>query len=120
MYVVNIVVAGGFGVMWLVAPDTIASMVGATAEIPMWAAGYAYCFMISLAVFAVFGLRSPLKFSSALLVQATTKILWILAVFLPAIVAGTAPSWALMLTGLFVVWVIGDFIVIPWRHFLAK
>lgn len=121
MYVANIFVAGGFGLAFLIAPSAVASAgIAGPVEESLWAAGYAYSFMVTLAVCAALGLRSPLKFSATLLVQAATKIIWTLAIIVPRLAGGSLPSWAIGMTALFVVWAVGDIIAIPWRHFLTK
>jgi hypothetical protein len=120
MYVGNIFFAGAMGIGYLISPSTMASVLGGPSGETLWAAGYAYSYMTALGIFAVLGLRSPLKFSATLLLQATGKIIWIAAVFVPALAAGSAPSWTFIFTGLFVVWIIGDLIAVPWRHFFTK
>jgi hypothetical protein len=120
MYIANIFVAGGLGLAFIISPSAIASLFGATAEVSMWAAGYAYSFMVAIAFFALLGLRSPLKFSMILLVQAATKIIWIFAVFVPALLSGSTPSWTIMLLVLFVLWATGDLVVTPWHHFVQQ
>jgi hypothetical protein len=120
MYVINIVLAAGFGIAYLISPGTMSSVLGVPNVEPLWAAGYAYSYMIALGIFGVLGLRSPLKFSASLLLQATGKIVWIAAVLTPAVAAGSVPTWALMLTGMFALWIVGDLVAVPWRHFIAK
>jgi len=120
MYVINIVLAMGMGIIYLVSPSTMSSTLGVPLEDPMWASGYAYSYMVALGVIGLLGLRSPLKFAVSLLLQATGKIVWIIAVFVPALASGSAPSWGYELVLLFVLWIIGDLIAIPWRHFLSK
>ena len=120
MYVINIVLAMGMGLVYLVSPSTWSSLLGVPKVDPMWAAGYAYSYMVALGIIGLFGMLSPLKFSASLLLQATGKIVWILAVFVPALVGGSATSWSYELTLLFVFWIMGDLIATPWRHFLSK
>ena len=120
MFAGNIVFAGAMGLMFLFAPDSIYSLFGATAVDSMWAAGYAYSFMVALGIFAVLGLRSPIKFSAVLLVQAATKLIWILAIAIPALVVGTLPTYGLVLAVVFAVWAICDMLVVPLRHMFVK
>jgi hypothetical protein len=120
MYVCNIFLAGSLGLAFLLVPDSIYTLFGAATTDSMWAAGYTYSFMVAIGVFAVLGLRSPLKFSAVLLVQAATKIIWILAIAVPGLVAGTLPTYALALIGVFGVWAVCDILVVPLRHLFAK
>jgi len=119
-YAVNIMGAGAIGLALLVAPSAMYSFLGAEVVDSMWAAGYAYSYMFCLGVFCVLGLRSPLKFSAVLLLQASVKILWILAIVVPTLMAGPLHSYAVRFCGLFVLTIAGDLIAVPWRHFLAK
>lgn len=120
MYAVNIVGAGAIGLALLVAPSAMYSFLGAEFVDSMWAAGYAYSYMLCLGVFCVLGLRSPLKFSSVLLLQASVKILWILAIVVPALMAGPLPSYAVGFCGLFVLTIAGDLIACSLASFLSK
>jgi hypothetical protein len=120
MYVVNIIGAMGLGIVYLVSPSTVSSLMGVPNLDPMWSPGYAYSYMVALGVIGLLGLRSPLKFSASLLLQAIGKIIWIIAVFAPALVSNSVPSWSYEITILFVFWIIGDLIAIPWRNFMSK
>jgi hypothetical protein len=120
MYVVNIVGAMGLGIVYLISPSTMSSLLGVPNLDPMWSPGYAYSYMVALGVIGLLGLRSPLKFAASLLLQAIGKILWIVAVFAPALVGGTVPQWGYEITMLFVLWILGDLIATPWRYFKSK
>jgi hypothetical protein len=120
MFALTVFFAGVQGVAYLTVPNLVASLFGAPVAEVVWAAGYAYSYLVAQAIIAVLGLRSPLKFSPVLLVQATTKIVWIFAVAVPGLVAGTLSSFALALCVINALWVIGDILVMPFRYFLAK
>ena len=119
MFAVNIVAAGAIGLAFLIMPSTVYSFFSAKAVDSMWAAGYAYCTMVGIGVFAILGLRSPLKFSVVLLLQAAVKAIWILAIAVPSLVAGTMPSYAVALCIMFAFMIAGDLIAVPYRHLLA-
>jgi hypothetical protein len=120
MYVVNIVGAMGLGIVYLISPSTVSSLMGVPNLNPMWSPGYAYSYMVALGVIGLLGLRSPLKFATSLLLQAIGKIVWIVAVFAPALVGGSVPQWGYEITMLFVFWILGDLIATPWRYFKSK
>jgi hypothetical protein len=120
MYVVNIVGAMGLGVVYLISPSTMSSLMGVPNLDPMWSPGYAYSYMVALGAIGLLGLRSPLKFAASLLLQAIGKIVWIVAVFAPALVGGSVPQWGYEITMLFVLWIIGDLIATPLRYFKSK
>jgi hypothetical protein len=120
MYVVNIVGAMGLGIVYLISPSTMSSLLGVPNLDPMWSPGYAYSYMVALGVIGLLGLLSPLKFAASLLLQAIGKIVWIVAVFAPALVGGTVSQWGYEITMLFVFWILGDLIATPWRYFKSK
>jgi hypothetical protein len=120
MYIVNIVGAMGLGIVYLVSPSTVSSIMGVPNLDPMWSPGYAYSYMVALGIIGIIGLRSPLKFAASLLLQAIGKIVWIIAVFAPALVGGIVPSWGYEITMLFVFWILGDLIATPLRYFKSK
>ncbi len=120
MYVVNIIGAMGLGIIYLAAPATVSSLMGVPNLDPMWAPGYAYSYMVALGIIGLLGLRSPLKFAASLLLQAIGKIVWIIAVFAPALASGSVQMWGYEITLLFVLWIIGDLVAVPWRYFISK
>jgi len=120
MYIVNIVGAMGLGIIYLVSPATLSSIMGVPNLDPMWSPGYAYSYMVALGIIGLLGLRSPLKFAVSLLLQAIGKIVWIAAVFLPALINGSVPPWGYEITLLFVFWILGDLIVTPWKYMMSK
>ncbi len=120
MYITNIVLAGGLGLACLIAPSAVASFFGVPQEGGLWAAGYAYSYMVGLGIFGLLGLRSPMKFSGILLLQATGKIIWIIAIALPGIVGGTLQPFTGVIAVMFAFWAFGDLLAVPFHHFLAK
>jgi hypothetical protein len=119
MFAVNIVVALGFGIGLLFMPIQMYSMVGNSSQEVIWST-YGASYMVAIGLLAIAGLRSPVKFSFVLLVQAIAKTAWILAVIVPALVAGTLPYYGAILGATFVLFIVGDVAVIPWRHIMAK
>jgi hypothetical protein len=77
--------------------------------------GVAYSFWAAFSVLAALGLRYPLKMLPLLFLQLFYKCVWLLAVALPLASAGRPST----LTGGFVVFVVLDLLVIPWRYVLA-
>ena len=119
MFVVNIVVALGLGSALLILPIQMYTFVGNTSQEVIWST-YGSSYMVAIGLLAIAGLRSPLKFSYILVVQAIAKSAWLLAVIVPALVAGPLPSYAILLGASFIPIIIGDVIVVPWRHLFAK
>ena len=69
---------------------------------------------------SIIGMRFPVKFAPVLLMQATGKIVWLIAVIIPQLATGSLPAFATMLIATFIPLIIGDLIAIPWKHLFAK
>jgi hypothetical protein len=119
MYVVNIFVTGGIAMLLLVAPDTAASLFSSPAQEPLFS-GYASSYMLAIAIFSILGLRSPLKFSPLLFLQAIGKIVWLVTILVPAMVAGPLSTFAIYLVATFLPILIGDLIVTPYKYIFKK
>jgi hypothetical protein len=119
MYVVNIFITGGIAVLLLVSPDTAASLFSSPAQEPLFS-GYASSYMLAIALLCILGFRSPLKFSPLLFLQAVGKIVWLVAVLLPAMIAGPLSTFAIYLLATFLPILIGDLIVIPYKYIFRK
>jgi hypothetical protein len=119
MYVVNIFVTGGIAMLLLVAPDTAASLFSSPAQEPLFS-GYDSSYMLAIAIFSILGLRSPLKFSPLLFLQAIGKIIWIVAILIPAMVAGPLSTFAIYLVATFLPILIGDLIATPYKYIFKK
>ena len=119
MYVFNIFFNGVLGFALLVAPDQMFSLMGFPAEEPIWAGAFS---SLSFAggILYVVALRSPLKYAPLLLLQLLIWVVYYPAVIIPMLVMGTLPSYATFFAAIGLVPLIGDLIVIPWRHMLAK
>ena len=119
MYAYTIVGAGGIGLALLIAPNTALALLGIPTEEPIMA-GIAYSAWLAFGILSIFGLRSPLKFVPVLLLQFTYKVVWFIGVIAPIVVSGALPSFGITMSAIFVTFVIGDIIVIPWRYLLSK
>jgi hypothetical protein len=119
MYVVNVFYALGIGLGLLLVPNTMMSLFGYSVSELVWSS-YGPSYMVALGLLCILALRSPVKFSLLLVVQAITKIVWILAIAVPGLVAGTLPTFGLTLCALFVPVIIGDVIAVPWRQIIEK
>ena len=87
MFAVNIFLTGGLALLLIVAPNTAATLFSSPAQEPLFS-GYASSYMLGIAIFSIAGLRSPLKFSPLLFLQAIVKIIWFMAILIPAMAAG--------------------------------
>lgn len=119
MYGLTIVVAGTIGLLMILSPSTVNTLMSMPTDNPM-IYGVAGSVFLTFAVLSILGLRSPLKFVPVLVMQLVYKTIWILAVALPAIINGSFPSWAWVTLALFMVFVVGDIFAIPFWTLLEK
>jgi hypothetical protein len=119
MYAVNIFFNGVLGFALLIAPDQMFSLMGFPAQEPIWSGGESSILFAGGILYGV-GLRSPLKYSPLLLLQALSWVVFYPAVIIPRLVMGTFPSYATFFAITGAIIAIADGIVIPWRHLLAK
>ena len=119
MYIYTIIVAGLFGLGIIVIPDIVKSM-------GQWPAGdpisYGICgsVYVAFALLSILGLRSPLKFVPILLLQLCYKLIWFVGVALPLLITGQFPSYAVLNAIIWVTFIIGDLIAIPFAYLFAK
>lgn len=119
MYVWTIVGAGGFGLVLLLAPSLVESTMGFPATDP-FLRGIIGSVYVAFLILSILGLRSPLKFVPVLFLQLCYKVVWFIMVLLPQLVGGRFPSHAAVLSLIFITYVIGDLIAIPFGRLFAK
>ncbi len=119
MYILTIIVAGGFGVMILIAPDQTMSAMGFPEPEPIMV-GVSASVFLAFGLLSVLGLMAPLKFSPVLLLQLVYKSVWFIAVILPLVVTDKLPDYAWITMGIFAVVVVGDLIALPFRYLLDR
>ena len=83
-------------------------------------AGIVYSVWLAEGILLAFGLRYPVKFAPVLLLQLTYKLIWFVAIIIPHLVTGQLPTFAMTMSALYVTFVIGDIIAIPWRHIFVR
>jgi hypothetical protein len=119
MYIYTIIVAGGFGLGIIVSPGLIKSMF-------QWPVGEPISFGICGSVYVAFGLlsvlglQSPLKYVPILLLQLCYKLIWFIGVAFPLLITGQFPSYAVSNAIIWVTFIIGDLIAIPFAYLFAK
>jgi hypothetical protein len=119
MYLYTIIGAGGFGLGMLLFPGIIQSLFRFPAQDPI-VFGIAGSVYAGFGLVSILGLRSPLKFVPVLLLQLCYKTLWLLVVIVPLFVSGQFPVYATTLLVIFVTYVIGDCIAIPFSYIFSK
>ena len=119
MFGVNIFVTGGLALAILIGGQPALTSFGFPTE-EMMLAGYVPSVMLAYALMGIIGLRYPVKFAPVLLMQATGKIIWFLAIIIPQLATGPLPTFALMLSATFILLIIGDLIAVPWKYLFSK
>jgi len=119
MYAATAIFAGFIGISLLIAPSTMQSMFGYPAQEPIMGA-VVYTVWLAFALLSIAGLRSPLKFAPILLLEITYKTIWLVAIAIPAAITGTLYSFALENAVLFVLFIVGYIIAMPWKYIFTK
>lgn len=118
MYIVTIVIAGGYGLGIIFVSDQMKSIFHTSCDpIPYGIVGSVF---LAFGLLAVLGLRAPLKFVPVLLLQLAYKLVWLVGVIAPLLVAGKFLANYTPTVVLFVLIVVGDLIAIPFRYIFAK
>lgn len=119
MYIYTIVVAGGFGLGFIVSPNVMRSFFRWPSQDPI-VFGVCGSVYVAFALLSILGLRSPLKFVPMLMLQLTYKAVWFIGVVVPLLVLGQLPLYALLHVVIFASYIVGDLIAIPFSYVFAK
>jgi hypothetical protein len=119
MYIYTILGAGGFGLGIIVMPKEMISLFSWPNQDPI-VFGITGSVYLAFALLSVLGLRSPLKFSPILLLQLAYKAIWMIGVIIPAVIDGAFPGSAVLPVVIFMSYIIGDLIAIPFTYLFRK
>ncbi|MBN2179123.1 MAG: hypothetical protein JW743_06810 [Deltaproteobacteria bacterium] len=119
MYIYTIVLSGFLGLGILVVPEVIKTKFPWPVEEPT-AFGIIGSVYVAFGLLSILGLRSPLKFVPVLLMQLCYKLVWFVGVLIPLLVTARFPSYAISMVIIFITFIIGDLIAIPFRYVFAK
>jgi len=119
MYIYTIVMSGFLGLGIIFIPEVIKARLPWPVEEPT-AFGVVGSLYVALGLLAILGLRSPLKFIPVLLMELIYKSVWIVGVCIPLLVTSRFPGYAIPMLILFVTFIIGDVIAIPFHYVFAK
>lgn len=118
MYIWTIVIAGVFGLLLVLAPDTAHAMFNDPCDPATY--GMLGSVFLAFALLAILGLRSPLKFVPVLLLQLVYKVIWFVGVVLPLGIAGKLTADVISSVVIFALTIVGDLIAIPFAYVWAK
>jgi uncharacterized membrane protein len=119
MYLYTIFAAGGFGLAMLVIPYAIQTSLRFPDQDPIIFKVYG-SFLLSSGLIAIPALRSPLKFIPLLLMQLVYKPIWLVVAAIPLFVKGQFPLYVVATSVIFLTYIIGDLIAIPFRYLFSK
>ncbi|HSA94860.1 MAG TPA: hypothetical protein VLJ16_02330 [Acidobacteriota bacterium] len=119
MYLWTLVGAGGFGLAILAMPGKVLAILRFPPQDPVTLKAYGSVLLAS-GLLAIPALRSPLKFIPLLLLQLVYKPIWIAAVAAPIFLEGRFPLYVVTITGVFLTYIVGNLIAIPFRSFFSK
>lgn len=119
MYIYTIATAGGFGLAMLAFPALLRSLFGFPIQEPTTLKLYG-SIILGAGLVAIPALRFPLKFVPILLLQVVYKPIWIVVGALPFFVKGEFPLDIVMITIVFLGYIVGDLIAIPWGYLFSR
>jgi len=119
MYAYTIIGGGGMGLAIIFAPNLAKSVTGWPTDSPLLL-GLAGSVYVAFGLLSILGLRSPLKFAPVLVLQLAYKSIWLLAIALPSLIRADAPTYLIVTTVVYVTYVIGDLIAIPFPYVFAR
>lgn len=120
MYILNIIVALPLGLAVLLAPEVVRGVMGVPAGNAVFYGMAAGAVPLAFGLAGVLGLRAPVKISPVLGLQALYKSMFLIGVILPIIAVGQLPGFAVPLSLLFVLFIVGDLIAIPFSYLLSQ
>lgn len=119
MYIYTAVGDGLVGVGLLLAPNHVVTYLHMPSQDPI-VLGVVGSVYVAFTLTSILGVRSPLRFIPILILQLIYKSVWLMAVFLPMLISGTAPAYVWLSAAIFASYIVGDCIAIPFQRMLTK
>lgn len=116
MYVANVLISGPIGLGTLVAPEFVRGLFGIPAGDPVSFGIATGAVPLAFGIAGVAGLWAPLRLSPVLGLQVVYKSLFLLGVLVPLALMDGIPEYALPIVGIFVFFVVGNLVAIPWDY----
>lgn len=116
MYAANVLIAGPLGLATLLAPGFVRELFAIPAGEPISMGVGMGAIPLAFGLAGLVGLRAPLRLTPVLALQACYKSLFLLGVIVPLAVMGGVPGYALPIVGIFIFFIVGDLIAIPWNY----
>jgi hypothetical protein len=119
MYIYTLIGAGGLGLVMLAFPGFVQSAFGFPAQDPVVFKVYGSVLLAS-GIVAIPALRSPLKFVPLLFLQLVYKPIFLAVAAIPLFIKGQFPLYVVVMSAVFVSYIIGDLIAIPFGYLFSK
>ena len=119
MYIYTFFGAGGFGLALLVFPATVQSMLRFPPQDSVVLGLYGTVLLAS-GLIAIPALFFPLKFVPLLLLQLVYKPIWLAIVAIPLFLKGQFPLYVVVISAVFLTYIIGNLIAIPFSYLFSK
>jgi hypothetical protein len=119
MYLYTIFGGGGTGLAMLLFPGAFQSALGYPPQDPVVFGLYGSALLAS-GLIAIPALRWPLKFLPLLLLQLVYKPVWLGVIAVPLFLRGQFPPYVVFISVIFVTYIIGDLIAIPFSYLFSK
>lgn len=119
MYVYTLAMSGGVGLGMILFPGTIQSVFRFPPQDPV-VLGLCGSLFLALGLVSILGFRSPLKFAPVLLLELIYKPVWLVAVALPLFLKGQFPFYVVFISAVFITFIIGDLIAVPFAYVFSK
>lgn len=114
MYLYTAVGAGAAGIGFVAAPEVTRALLGLPPQDPLVSFGMVGSVFLAFAVVSVLGLKDPLRYAPILLLQLVYKVVWVVAVVLPRVLAGTFPRHAALFLAVYATFIAGDLVALPY------
>ena len=118
MYTLTAFFAGVYGLCIILIPEQMKTIFHTSCD--QFPYGILGSVFLAFGLLAILGLRAPLKFVPILLFQLTYKVVWLVGVILPLLITGKFSAAHTPTVALFVLFIVGDLIAIPFRHVFVK
>jgi len=119
MYFYTLFGAGGLGFAMLFFPGAVRSVFGFPVQDPIVFKLYG-SFLLASGLIAILALRSPLKFVPLLFLQLIYKPIWLATAAIPLFLKGQFPFYVVLISVVFVTYIIGNLIAIPFHSLFSK
>ena len=119
MYLYTLIGAGGTGFGMVFFPDFMRSTFGMPVQDPVVFKLYGSVLLAS-GLAAIPALRRPLKFVPLLLIQLIYKPIWLAVIAVPMFLKGQFPLYVVLFGVIFLTYIIGDLIAIPFSYLFSR